>query len=90
MAQLLENAMLPEEMACPGTTVRYTQDGVEGELSIAILGPWDSTDDGKVVSYQAPLAKGMLGMQGGESTSIELPGGSIKIEVLGVDLIENL
>ena len=90
MAQLLENAMLPEEMACPGTTVRYTQEGVEGELSIDILGPWDSTDDGKVVSYQAPLAKGMLGMQGGESTSIDLPGGSIQIEVLGVDLIENL
>jgi transcription elongation GreA/GreB family factor len=90
MAQLLENAMIPEAMACPGTVVRYTQSGVEGEQSIKILGPWDSTDDGSVVSYQAPLAKGMLGMQGGESTAIELPGGRIDIEVVGVDLVENL
>jgi transcription elongation factor GreA len=90
MAQLLENAMIPEAVACPGTVVRYTQAGMDGEQSISILGPWDSTDDGTVVSYQAPLAKGMLGMQGGESTAIELPGGRIDIEVVGVELIENL
>jgi transcription elongation factor GreA len=90
MAQLLENAMIPDAMACPGTVVRYTQEGMEGEQSIQILGPWDSTDDGRIVSYQAPLAKGMLGMQGGESTAIELPGGRIDIEVVGVELIENL
>jgi transcription elongation GreA/GreB family factor len=90
MAQLLENAMIPDALACPGTVVRYTQDGLDGEQSIKILGPWDSTDDGSIVSYQAPLAKGMLGMQGGESTAIELPGGRIDIEVVSVELIENL
>jgi len=85
IAQLLENAMLPEGTACPGTRVFYTQEGAEGELSITILGPWDQADDDSIVSYQAPLAKGMLGMQAGESTSITLPGGKISIEVTRVE-----
>jgi transcription elongation factor GreA len=88
ISQLLENAMLPEGIACPGTQVFYTQDGSEGEQSIQILGPWDAQDDGSIVSYQAPLAKGMLGMQAGESTGITLPGGKIQIEVLRVETVK--
>jgi transcription elongation GreA/GreB family factor len=80
--------MLPEGMACPGTRVIYTEEGVEEERDIIILGPWDATDDGAVVSYQAPLAKGMLGMHSGESTAIELPGGRIQIEVIRVEPVE--
>jgi len=88
LAQLLENAMLPEGMACPGTRVSYSQVGDEDEHEIVILGPWDATDDGAVVSYQAPLAQGMLGMHPGESTSIELPGGKIEVEVLRVESVK--
>ena len=88
IAQLLENAMLPEGIACPGTQVFYTQDESEGEQCIQILGPWDAQDDGSIVSYQAPLAKGMLGMQAGESTAITLPGGKIQIEVLRVETVK--
>ncbi len=88
VAQLLENAMLPEATACPGTKVFYGQEDAEGEQCIIILGPWDAKDDGSVVSYQAPLAKGMLGMQAGESTSITLPGGTINVEVTRVETVK--
>ena len=80
--------MLPEATACPGTQVFYTQEGAEGEQSITILGPWDQADDDSIVSYQAPLAKGMLGMQAGESTSITLPGGTISVEVTRVETVK--
>jgi len=88
LAQLLENAMIPEGMACPGTRVVYTQKGVEDERNIVILGPWDATDDGAIVSYQAPLAQGMLGMHSGESTAIDLPGGRIEVEVVRVESVD--
>ncbi|MCH2104753.1 MAG: GreA/GreB family elongation factor [Planctomycetes bacterium] len=88
VAQLLENAMLPEATACPGTRVYYSQEGLDEEQSIAILGPWDQGDDDSVVSYQAPLAKGMLGMQAGESTTISLPGGDISVEVTRVETVK--
>ena len=88
VAQLLENAMLPDVTACPGTKVFYTQADQEDELSITILGPWDQGDDDSIVSYQAPLAKGMLGMQAGESTTISLPGGDITVEVTRVETVK--
>ena len=75
-------------MACPGTRVFYTEQGEDEERNIVILGPWDATEDGTVVSYKAPLAKGMLGMSPGESTSIDLPGGKIEIEVVRVEPVQ--
>jgi transcription elongation GreA/GreB family factor len=83
LAALLENATIPENTVCPGTAVRYRELKSGEEHEIEILGPWD-TDRPRAVSYRAPLAWGMLGLNPGGLAHIELPSGAMEIQVLSV------
>lgn len=80
--ELIENAILPENMACPGTVVRYRDTAKNREHEIVILGPWDTDLAENVVSYRAPLAAGLLGKRPGEKARITLPSGTLEAEVL--------
>jgi transcription elongation factor GreA len=84
-AALLENAILPEGVASPGTAVRYRELGSGEENRVVILGPWDDHHGSDVVSYRAPLAQGLLGLEPGTQKEITLPGGTIEVEVLEVE-----
>ncbi len=79
-ASLLENALLPEDTVCPGTTVCYREVDAGTQHSMTLLGPWDS-GLGDAVSYRAPLAAGMLGLHAGDGATIELPSGKMSIEI---------
>ena len=83
-AQLLEHAILPENTVSPGTRVRYVESELGEERIIRLLGPWDGEKGEDVVSYRAPLAQGLLGLHAGEESTITLPGGDLKIEVLEI------
>ena len=83
--QLLENAILPEGVVCPGTAVRYRDLTAGKENRITVLGPWDDFRGDDVVSYRAPLAQGLLGLEPGAQQTIELPGGTIEVEVLEIE-----
>jgi transcription elongation factor GreA len=80
--ELIENAILPEDMVCPGSLVRYRESASRTEHEIAILGPWDTNQDDHVVSYRAPLAAGLLGRRPGDRAKILLPSGSLDVEIL--------
>jgi len=87
MAALLENANLPDGIACPGSKVTY-RDIKSGEVhTVTILGPWDARDD-STISYKAPLARGMLGKSSSEIATIELPSGTQEVEILTVESVE--
>jgi transcription elongation factor GreA len=81
VAELIENAILPENTVCPGTFVRYRDLDSASEHEIEILGPWD-TEREHVVSYRAPLAAGLLGRRPGDRAKIKLPSGEMEVEVL--------
>jgi transcription elongation factor GreA len=82
--ELIENAILPEELVCPGTHVRYRDaKGLEHEISI--LGPWDTDQAEHVVSYRAPLAQGLLGRRVGDTCVVALPGGEIEVQVVKIE-----
>jgi transcription elongation factor GreA len=85
--ELIENAILPEDTVCPGTTVRYRDLDKRSEHEIEILGPWD-TDGEHVVSYRAPLAAGLLGRRPGDRARIKLPSGELQVEVLAARPVE--
>lgn len=87
LADLIENAALPEGIVCPGTEVRYIESDNGVENTIRVLGPWDDYLGDNVVSYRAPLAAGLLGHKVGHKTTLELPGGKLDIEVLAVAVI---
>lgn len=83
--QLLENAILPEGIVCPGTAVEYREIGSNTQNRITLLGPWDGERGEDVVSYRAPLAQGLLGLTPGATRTIELPGGTIEVEVIAIE-----
>ena len=82
LAALLENAPIPEDTVCPGTEVRYRNvlDGTEHR--IVLLGPWDEGED--TAYYRAPLPAGMLGKHTGDRAVIQLPSGTVEVEILGI------
>ena len=82
--ELIEGAILPENIVSPGTTVRYRENGKTADQEITILGPWDTDGGDHVVSYRAPLAAGLLGHSPGEEVVIALPAGPITLQVLSV------
>jgi transcription elongation factor GreA len=82
--ELIEGAILPENVVSPGTTVRYRENGKTADQEITILGPWDTDLGDHVVSYRAPLAEGLLGHSPGEEVQIELPAGPITVKILSV------
>jgi transcription elongation factor GreA len=82
-ASLLENATLPEDTVCPGVTVEYREVASGEQSTLTLLGPWDG-DREHAVSYRAPLAAGMLGLHAGDKISIQLPSGSVDVEILTI------
>jgi len=85
-ANLIENAILPEDTVCPGTRVAYTELPGGGRHEIEILGPWDA-DGEKRISYRSPLAAGMLGLQPGGEAEITLPAGRLNVRIESVQPI---
>ncbi len=89
-ADLIEEAALPENMVCPGTRVIYREKESGKEHAIVILGPWDdeSFQGTQVVSYRAPLAAGLLGLEPGAEAELDLPSGRLEIELVAVETLQ--
>ena len=90
LADLIEEAAIPEDTVAPGTIVNYREVESGSERRVILLGPWDDEvwNEVQVVSYRAPLAKGLLGLKPGEQSTLELPSGSLDIQVLGIETPE--
>ncbi|MEZ6017518.1 MAG: GreA/GreB family elongation factor [Planctomycetota bacterium] len=84
---LIEEAPVPENTVCPGTRVQYRESVSREVNTILILGPWDADEvlGTQVVSYRAPLAKGLLGLTPGKKATVKLPSGELGVEVISVE-----
>lgn len=82
--EIIEEAIRPEGVVCPGRAVRVRNTKSGEEQNLAILGPWDTDRGDDVVSYRAPLAAGLLGHRVGEKATVNLPTGEAELEVLEV------
>ena len=81
LARAIEDQELVPEVVAPGMRVSYEQDGDLKEVTI--LGPWDPGEG--VISYRAPIAAGMLGIQAGGTATLELPSGRVEVTIQSVD-----
>lgn len=79
----IEDQPRPDGVASPGSKVSYRDEGTGEKATITILGPWDIGDG--VVSYRAPLARGILGRKVGETLDIVLPGGTHRITIQEIE-----
>ena len=84
---LIEDAAIIEDTVCPGTRVLYREVESGKESTVLILGPWDSDQvlDTQVISYRAPLAQGLLGLELGEKNTVKLPGGEVDLEIVTIE-----
>ncbi|MDB2576768.1 GreA/GreB family elongation factor [Planctomycetota bacterium] len=87
LTDLIEEAAVIEDTVCPGTKVHYRDLSADKEATVLLLGPWDEDRvlDTQVISYRAPLAKGLLGASTGEQSTVQLPGGDIEVEILSIE-----
>ena len=81
---LIEDAAIIEDTVCPGTRVLYREVESGKESTVLILGPWDDDQvlETQVISYRAPLAQGLLGLELGEKSTVKLPGGDVDLEIV--------
>ena len=84
-AVTIEDEILPEGIVSPGTHVTYKDLGTGAVHAITILGPWDTDGADQVVSYRAPLAAGLLGKRPGDKVQVQLPSGTLGVEVVAVE-----
>ncbi|MGC9365660.1 MAG: GreA/GreB family elongation factor [bacterium] len=63
-ARVIEKENLNTGQVGIGTTVKIKNHNQE--LSLSILGPWDSNPDNHIISYMSPLGQNMLGKQVGD------------------------
>ncbi|MBI1883073.1 MAG: transcription elongation factor GreA [Chlamydiae bacterium] len=82
--QFIEDLRVPGDRVSLGTVIQLKDVGTGEEFSYTILGPEDSDADNGTISFQSPLAKGLIGQKAGQEVTVSLPGGSKKIKILSV------
>src|SRR5690606_35985520 len=67
-----------------GTVVDLKPASSSEASSYAILGAWDSDPDRRIVSYQTPLARALIGKKVGETVEIDIEGNVEEWTVRGI------
>ena len=49
-----------------------------------ILGPWDADTEKKIISYQSPMGKALIGRKVGEKASMDFDNSHINFEILSI------
>ena len=83
-AQFIEDLPIPGTIVSIGTIVRFMDLEKKKEEQFAILGPADADVNSGVISFQSPLAKGMITKKVGDEVIIPIPEGTRKIKILEI------
>jgi len=90
-ARILDVDEITTDAVAIGTQVRVRNTDSGAEEEFILLGPWDTDIDRGIISYLAPVGRGLLGQKPKSVTEIELPGGKVSYEVLSIAIApENL
>lgn len=67
-----------------GTTVRCLDLETRQEVVYTILGPADAVPEKHIISFQAPLGRGLIGKEIDDEVSIPIPAGKRRLRVLDI------
>jgi transcription elongation factor GreA len=84
-AQIIDELHIDASRITIGTAVTLYDLKQKEEMTWTILGEEESNPGNGVISYQSPLARGLLGKEEGDEVSVQLPGGLKQFEVLSVE-----
>ena len=85
-ARILDVDEISTDQVVIGTKVRAKNTSSGKEETFILLGPWDADIDRGIISYLAPVGRGLLGHKVGDKAEIELPDGKVSYEVLGIEV----
>ena len=71
----IDDLNVPGNIVSLGTIVSYKDMESEEHNTYTILGTEDSDTDKRIISFQSPIAKGMIGKKIGDKCHIQLPDG---------------
>ncbi|HJM42191.1 MAG: transcription elongation factor GreA [Nitrospinota bacterium] len=87
-AEIIDDLDIDASRVSIGTSVTLYDHGQKEEIKWTILGEDDSNPSGGVISYQSPLAKGLMGREEGDEVTVHLPGGHKAFEIVSVEPAE--
>ncbi|MDR4508426.1 MAG: transcription elongation factor GreA [Candidatus Brocadiaceae bacterium] len=82
---LIEPHTINPNTITPGTKVTLKHQGTGTREIYKLLGPWDVDIDKGIISYLAPIGKGLLGKTTGDVVTIDLPEGESTYEILKIE-----
>jgi transcription elongation factor GreA len=68
-----------------GSTVRFVEDGEEGEERYRIVGPAEADPKQGRVSYESAVGKALMGRKIGDAVDIKTPHGGYTVRITGVE-----
>ena len=87
-AQVIDPATLKHDKVSFGSTVTILNLDTEKEITYTIVGTTESDPTRGLISFNSPLAKGLIGKEEGEEVTINLPSGETDFEILKIEYKE--
>lgn len=87
-ARVIRKEDLPEDTVTLGKKVKVRDVNSGEEETYTILGEGETDIDKGIISYQTPIARGLINHEKGDTVEITLPGGIKKYEILEIAFFE--
>ena len=84
-AQFIDDLPVTGEVVSLGTRVRLLDRDRCEQVEYCILGPADADAEKGIISYQSPLAKGMISRKKGEEIAVDTPSGKRSFTILSIE-----
>lgn len=83
-ARFIEELNVPGNIVSVGTKVRLLDLDAGDEIEYYILGPADADLENGIISFESPLARGMIARKAEEEFPVETPGGARRFRILTI------
>ena len=80
----IEDLNVKADQVTLGTTVKVLDLQTNKESEYHILGPADADPDNNIISFQTPIARGLIRKKTGDRCDVQTPGGSKQYKVLAI------
>ena len=84
-AEVIDPQTLDHDKVSFGSTVTILNLDTDKELVYTIVGTTESNPDKGLISFNSPLARGLIGKEEGDEVTIALPAGESDFEILKIE-----
>ena len=84
-AEVIDPETLDHDKVSFGSTVTILNLDTDKELIYTIVGTTESNPDKGLISFNSPLARGLIGKEEGDEVTIALPAGESDFEILKIE-----